>query len=363
MFNGKCEKMSKKAAIIGSGNAAELQAQAIKTLGAELAAVVTSKEETAKAFAEKWDIPKWGTDPGLALEDEIDTVHICTPPTSHGEFVRLALESGKDLLCEKPLCFSSDEAHELADLADRSGRVCAVDYNVRYQMAVRRAKELIRGGAFGRPLVIHGCYLQQFHVLPAEYHWRYDPALAGNMRAVTEIGTHWLDVVQYITGEKIRAVSADFADFFPDRILHDGIMEKAAEGRKENGDLIHVESEDAACIMLRFENGAIGNLTLSEISHGRDNRLAFEITCENGSLWWNEDDYDVLYTAVKGEGIKSEHFTCEGGFLGTFVSLMRQFFEKEDYPDLREAAQVVDVCNAVYRSAKNDSRWMEVDAR
>lgn len=356
--------MSRRAAIIGGGNAACLQASALKACGVEIVAVVTGKKDTAEVFADKWEIPKWGTDPELALEDSIDSVHICTPPVFHGSYIKAALEAGKDVLCEKPLCFSSDEAHELADIVERSGNICAVDFNVRYQKAVQRARELIRGGAFGRPLMIHGCYLQEFHILPAPYHWRYDPELAGNMRAVTEIGSHWIDAVQYISGEKISEVSANFADFFPDRIIHDGIMEKAVtDSEADNGTLIHVESEDAACLMFRFENGAIGNLTLSEISHGRANRLELEITCENGSLWWNEDDYDVLYTAVRGEGIKTERFDCGNGFQDTFIYLMKDFFDKKNYPTVRESAQIVDVCNAAAMSAANNSAWTEVASR
>ena len=108
---------------------------------------------------------------------------------------------------------------------------------------------------------------------------------------------------------------------------------------------------------------AIGNLTLSEISHGRANRLELEITCENGSLWWNEDDYDVLYTAVRGEGIKTERFDCGKGFQDTFIYLMKDFFDKKNYPTVRESAQIVDVCNAAAMSAANNSAWTEVASR
>lgn len=356
--------MTKKAAIIGGGNAAELQASALKACGVDLAAVVTTRDESAEDFAEKWNIPKWGTDPELALEDDIDSVHITTPPPLHGEYLKMALEAGKDVVCEKPLCFDSEEAHDLADVADESGKVCAVNFNVRYHKAVQRARELIRGGALGRPLLIHGCYLQEFHILPTQYHWRYDPKLAGNMRAVTEIGSHWFDLVQYISGDTIKAVSANFADFFPYRILHDGIMEKAEEGAApESGSLIRVDSEDAACIMMRFENGAIGNLTLSEISHGRPNRFEIEINCENGNLWWNEDDFDTLNIAIRGEGVKTEKLDCPDRFMGSYSSLMQAFEDGKDYPTIREAAQIVDVSNAVYYSATHDSAWTEVPAK
>ena len=149
-----------KAAIIGGGFAADLHASALRSCGIELAAAVASTQESAERFARKWQIPRFGTDPELALEEEIGAVHICTPPAAHGAYAEAALSAGKRVLCEKPLCFSPQEARRLAELSEKSGIQCAVNYNVRYHMAVRRARELAAGGRFGRPLLIHGSYQQ-----------------------------------------------------------------------------------------------------------------------------------------------------------------------------------------------------------
>lgn len=346
------------AAIIGGGFAGAAHASALKSLGIRLRAVVTSREETARAFAEEHGVPVWGTDPSYAFADEIDTVHICTPPGTHAGYVKAALLAGKNVFCEKPLSFDAREARELAELAEQNGRTCAVTYNVRYHQAVQRARELIRGGRFGRPLLIHGSYLQEFHVLPVKYDWRYDPEQSGGMRAVTEIGSHWIDTAQYISGRKVTSVSASFAAFWPERNLVNGIMEKAAPG--DGAQKIHVDSEDAACITFRYEDGAMGSVMLSEISPGRGNRLALEITCEDGNLWWNEEENNVLHTAVRGEGIRSEIFAFGNGFNDTFVSLMKNFYEGRDYPTFREGAQIVEVCEAIRTSAENGSAWTEV---
>ena len=349
-----------KAAIIGGGFAGNIHADALRSCGIELSAVVSSHEESARAFAEKWKIPKWGTNPDLIFDSDIDAVHICTPPVFHGFYAAEALKAGKHVFCEKPLCFDPEEARKLAGLAERSGSRCTVTYNVRYHMAVQKARTLIRSGCFGRPLLVHGNYLQEFHALPAPFDWRYDPSLSGSMRAVTEIGSHWIDTAQYITGKKVEAVSALFGNFFPERYLDDGMMTLQGSSEQPDEKRIRVKSEDAACILLRFGDGVIGNVTLSEISPGRGNYLSLEITCENGNLWWNEEENNFLHTAVKGEGVRTEVFAFGNGFNDTFLSLIRSFYEGQEVPTVREAAQIVDVCSAISKSAYKDSVWERV---
>lgn len=359
--------------------------------GVQLAAVVTSNGESAERFARKWNVPLYGDDPSIAFSDKIDVVHVCTPPPFHAEYVREAVRAGKHVLCEKPLSLDAEEAASLAALAGKSNVRCGVCYNVRYHTAVQKAREIIQSGVFGRPLLIHGNYLQEFHALPAPYDWRYDPVLSGGVRAVTEIGSHWIDTAQYVSGKKVCSVSAALAGFYPDRILKDGMMEPAdcsvdkgttagngsadkavmdkgvaANETTANGagakdaQVLHVDSEDAACIMLRFEDGAVGSVFLSEISPGRGNHLSLEITCENGNLWWNEEENNVLYTAQKGEGIRKEVFAFGNGFQDTFVSLIRSFYAGSGYPDFEDGALTAKVCEAVVRSAADDSAWTMV---
>ncbi len=359
-----------RAAVIGGGFAGNTHAEALRSCGVDIAAVVTTREETARRFAAKWDIPSWGTAPELAFADDIDAVHICTPPTTHALYASMALRAGKHVFCEKPLCFGRREAAEMEELAGNSGRICALTYNVRYHMAVQKARELIRSGTFGRPLLIHGSYLQEFHALPSPCGWRYDASSAGSMRAVTEIGSHWIDTAQYISGKRVTAVSAFFGKFFPERVIVNGMMEQVRPGSDTDPCArIRVDSEDAACVTFRYEDGAIGNVCLSEISPGRGNRLFLEITCENGNLWWNEEENNVLHTARLGEGVRSEIFAFGNGFGDTFVTLMRHFYRAvaggeenadAEYPTFREGARIVNVCEAIFESAENDSAWVKV---
>ncbi len=356
-----------KAAIIGAGFSGQVHAAALKACGVEVAVVVTSHEQSAEAFARRWGVPVWGTDRALACAPDIDAVHICTPPSTHGGLVRYFLEHGKNILCEKPLCFDEDEAQELAQLAERSGRVCALTFNVRYHMACQKARELLASGEFGRPLLIHGNYLQEFNAFPAPLDWRYDEGLAGGMRAVSEIGSHWLDLAQYLSGCRAVEVSASFGCFHRDRVLKDGMMYPADGGVQ--GEPIRINSEDAAAVTLKYDNGALGNVLLSEISPGRGNRLTLEITCQYGSLWWNEEDNNLLCTARKGGGVNTQVFAFGNGFNDTFISLLQQVYEAigagrcpEDpaYPTFRQGASIVAACNAIQHSAQEGSRWVRV---
>ena len=176
-----------KAAILGAGFAAEVHIKALRSCGITVAAVIDKNEERAKEFASKWNISLYGADYELAKD--ADVVHICTPPTIHGEVIRYFLNKGKHIICEKPLCLDSKEAEELTALAEKAEKKCGMIFNVRYHQAVQKAKELLATGEFGRPILIHGRYMQEFSAIPAPYDWRYRPAIAGKSRTVTELGT------------------------------------------------------------------------------------------------------------------------------------------------------------------------------
>lgn len=354
-----------KAAIIGAGFAGDVHAEALRACGVHIETVVCLSTKEAKIFAEKWRIPKWGEEIELALQEEIDVVHICTPPTTHGDMIRRVLQAGKHVICEKPLCLEREEAEELLEMSKNTDRICGLMLNVRYHMACQRAKELVTSGELGKPVLIHGTYMQEFGAFPAPLDWRYNEKTAGKMRTVTEIGTHWLDIAQYISGQKVKAVSAQFGHFHEKRILKEGYT--YAEDSGVQGDSLFVESEDAAAINLRYENGAIGTLLLSGVSPGRGNHLSLEITCENGNIWWNEEENNVLNIGRKGEGIKKEVFAFGNGFADTFLSLMRAFYdavEKEEktdkYPGFDNGAAICRVCCAIWESAQKDACWVEI---
>lgn len=351
------------AAIYGSGMIANEHAQALCALGIPIAAVVSRRQAQAEAFAAHWGIPVCGTDPVL-LEDA-DCIHICTPPTAHFEIISDLLKKGKHIICEKPLCLEPAQAETLAQMAGKAGTVCAVGFNIRFHLACARARQLIDLPEFGQVLLLHGSYLQEFGAEPAALDWRYDPAVSGKMHAVTEIGSHWLDLAQYLSGKKITAVSAQFDRFHPMRYT-DGkhLYYEPAENRVPRT----VNSEDAAILNLRFEGGAIGCVTLSEVSHGRQNRLSMEITGEGQSLWWNSEDSNRLYIAQKGCGVREELFAFAGGFDSTVRALIAAVYTAISagtqsvpaYPTFRDGADNVRLCAAALESANANGAWVTI---
>lgn len=356
-----------KAGIWGAGNIAATHAEALKMSGISIGAVVDVDRRRSGEFAKNWGAETWGDDSAILFREDISAVHVCTPPNLHYEMVMRLLNAGKHVLCEKPLCFDDSQAQELAQISKEKGLVCAVNFNVRFHLACQRAREIVSAPDFGPVLLIHGNYMQEFNAFPAPLDWRYDPVLAGKMRAVTEIGTHWMDIAQYISRKKITAVSALFGRFHPERTLDGGMMYRPETHTK--GEVFGVSSEDAAAVNIRFEDGAIGCVLFSEVSPGRINRITLEVTGTDRNLWWNSEDNNMLHTARKGEGVNTQVFGFGNGFADTFRTLLKAYYtdvhagvapEKTVYPGFDEGAQIVRLCNALLESAENNSEWVQV---
>lgn len=357
-----------KTGIWGAGYISGTHAEALKASGIPIGAVVDIDEEKARKFAENYGIEKWGTSPELLLEDDITTVHVCTPPNLHYDMVMLLLDHKKNVLCEKPLCFEDEQAEELKKRAKEQHVICGINLNVRFHMACQKAKKVVESEDFGRINLIHGSYLQEFHAFPAVVGWRYNTELAGRMRAVTEIGSHWMDIAQYISGRRITAVSANFANFCPKRYIEDFQMYPDSDNGKRT-ETIEIQSEDAAAVCLKFDNNAIGTMLLSEVSQGRINRISLEVTGEKKNLWWNSEDNNILNTSAKGCGVNSEIFAFGNGFMDTFRSLVDCFYQDVKsgrvtdspvYPTFEDGENIVKLCNALLRSADSNGRWVEI---
>ncbi len=355
-----------KIAIIGSGNIANTHAQELTGMGRKIALVVGIVPEQTEEFQKKWNIEEASTDFHRALERDITTVHVCTPPTLHYQMVKDLILAGKHVICEKPLCLTAVEAKELYELALSKKAVTAVNFNVRYHEACGAFRDKVSSEDFGRLCLVHGTYEQEFHVLPADYMWRYQETLAGPMRATTEIGSHWIDLVRFLTGEEIVSVSATYGKFTPDRYVKDGMM---YETSPDGGEKIRVDSDDAVIAALRFGNGAIGNLFLSEVTHGRSNYVSMEITGTRQTISWNSEDPYKLTTAEKFGGRLCETNAFAGGFPNTFSAFFREVYRDMDagvpsaepaYPTFQDGYQNAAVCEAIYSSANNHSVWTEV---
>jgi predicted dehydrogenase len=355
-----------RAAVIGCGFIGAVHVQAVQELGHTVALVVDESLSRAEEFAKQYKVERFGDSFLMALGEDIQCVHICTPPTLHYDMIKQAINAGKHVICEKPMCLNPEEAKELALLAQKRKLVNAVNFNVRFHEVCKQAKKLIATPEFGGIHLIHGSYLQEFHVLPDVYSWRYKPELAGPMRATTEIGSHWIDLARYWTGLEVVEVSANYGKFNPDRYLSKGMMyaEEIEDAQK-----INIPSDDAAVISLRFSNGAIGNVLLSEVSHGRTNRLTMEVTGAKQSVWWNSEEPYYLHKSHKFNGVVTQSNAFSGGFPNTFKTFFAEVYQdieadrpsqSPSYPTFCDGFFNAAVCAAIYESATHNSEWVKI---
>lgn len=353
-----------RVAIVGTGLIANAHAQALQSLGHEVAVAVNHSQERGESFAKQWNIPRFSTAFSDALSDEIDVVHICTPPALHYEMIKAALLAGKHVVCEKPMCIEPGKAKELMELAREEKLIGAVVFNVRFHEACQHARVKLADPAFGSIRLIHGSYLQEFHALPDQYSWRYQPELAGPMRALTEIGSHWIDLVRYWTTLEIEAVSAQFGAFDQDRVLQDGMMHRGGEGEP-----LLVESEDVALLSFRFSNGAIGSVVLSEVSHGRGNRLELEIAGTQQSVWWTNEHPYQLQIGQKFQGYQTFTYPFGDGFGQTFRACFQNIYQDIEagttspdhtYANFEDGYRNAAICMAAYESAQEEGKWIDL---
>lgn len=344
-----------KTAIIGTGGIAHVHAAALRELGHTIALVVGHSAASAALFSKEVGCIRSSDHLTMDLLADVDCVHICVPPENHAEFLEICLRAGKHVLCEKPLSLSAEEAAGLADLAEKCGVVAAVNFNNRFYPACGRVRNA--AAEMGRIVLVQGHYRQEFHILPTQYSWRYREAL----RATTEIGSHFIDLMRYLTGLEIEAVSAAFLNATPKRYLRDGMM--YPDG---NGTPVSVASEDAAAVTFRLLGGALASAVFSEISPGRSNDLTIEISSPEKSIsWCSEQPYETVSGKLGGLTRQCDAFG--GGFSDTFRDGFRAFYQSVETgtPDprlatFRDGAANAAVCAAIAKSARAGGEYVEV---
>jgi predicted dehydrogenase len=377
-----------KAAVIGLGFMGRTHIQSLRRLGVEVHGVAGITEDEAKKAAQELSIPKWYRNFDETIADkEIQVVHLCTPNNLHFRQAKKALEAGKHVLCEKPLAMTSDESRHLAALAKETSLMTAVNYNLRFYPICQEARARIAAGDLGKPYLVHGAYLQDWLFLKSDWNWRLEPEQGGKLRVVADIGTHWMDLVTYLTGLKITAVMATFKTVHPTRLQPAGELETFAGKIERNGSSNEtaINTEDAAVILFQFENGALGNLSLSQVSAGRKNYLWFEISGSKSSFCWDQENPNELWIGyreqpnqilVKDPSLFHPEVRKLTGFPGghaegypdTFVQVFRQFYgaiESGKMPEAGEFATFADghhemlLCEAIESSARTGA-WVKV---
>ncbi|UIN29702.1 Gfo/Idh/MocA family protein [Microbacterium binotii] len=282
-----------RVAIIGTGMIAEVHARAVRMVGGRLVGVLGSRPERGAQAAQRWG-GRGYLDLEELLADTPDVVHVCTPNATHAPYVRALLAAGVAVVCEKPLGLDGAEAHELADLARRAGVVATVPFVYRYHPLVREIRSRVARGGLGRVLLMHGTYLQDWMLDARTANWRVDPALGGGSRAFADIGSHWCDLVEFVSGERFEAASAQFSLAHPERPIGSDHAFGGGVATAERPSA-PVETEDAAIVALRTRSGVPASVVVSQVSAGRKNRLWFEIDGTSASAVFDQEAPETVW--------------------------------------------------------------------
>ena len=290
-----------KVGVIGAGFIGPAHIESLRRLGyVDVVALAASSGESAAAKAKQYAVPRaYGDYLELIRDPEVEVVDISSPNIYHYPAARAALEAGKDVVCEKPLAMTSAEAAELVELAERSGRVNAVTFNIRFYPLVQHARAMVQAGELGEIWTVHGGYWQDWLLLDTDYNWRVEAEQGGALRAVGDIGSHWLDLAQFVTGRPVTSVLAELNTFVPVRQKPAHAIETFSTAEVERVP-VRMETEDAATILIHLGETTRGNLMVSQVSAGRKNRIYLEINGSRGSLAWDGERPNELWVGHRG---------------------------------------------------------------
>ena len=294
--------------VVGIGFIGAAHVDAIRRVpGAEVVAIASASLDRAERHARDLGIPRaYGDWRELVADPAVHVVHTCTPNVLHFPINRTALAAGKACFSEKPLTMTWDEAAALLEAARASGAPSAVNFNHRGFPQAQEARVRVAAGELGAVYAVHGGYLQDWLLSDRVWSWRLEPSQGGPSRAVADIGSHWMDLVQHVAGARIVAVMADLGTFFPTRLRPDRAGETFGRTVAEDASSspVSVDTEDFASVLLRFDNGARGSFTVSQVSAGRKNRLSFEIDGARGALAWSSEESELLWLGSRDEATR-----------------------------------------------------------
>jgi len=371
-----------RAGVVGTGFIGVVHVDALRRIGVEVAGVVGSTPERAAA---KGIAPAYPSYEAMLADDTVSAVHLTTPNDLHYAQAKQALAAGKHVVCEKPLAMTSEESEELVELAERSGLVHCTNFNIRFYPLVQEARERVRSGDLGVVWNVHGGYLQDWLATPEDWNWRLEPARGGDLRAVGDIGSHWLDLAQFLTGTRIVEVFADLATTIPVRRRPVGEVETFSSAADVQRVDAPMSTEDLAHVLVRFEGGARGSCVLSQVSFGRKNAIRIEVDGSRGTLAWDGERHEELWLGSREHGNEvlqrnpplmhpaaaaRTHLPVghAEGFADTFRELYRAVYEdvtrggpssEPGYPTFRDGHVENVLCDAVARSNR-EGAWVPV---
>lgn len=382
--------MTIRAAVIGTGFIGTVHVEAARRAGAHVVGLLGSSPKRTEPKAMALGVSKvYREIEELASSSDVDIVHVTSPNFLHFQQAKLLLESGKHVICEKPLALNSWEADELVRLARSKNLINATCFNIRFYPLMHQAHSLVSNREIGSVLFATGSYHQDWLLLDTDWNWRLDTDQAGRMRAVADIGSHWIDLVTWISGVRVSKVMADLYTAIPIRKRPEGPVETFSHF-SENDDFVSVTigNDDAAVLMFVFDNGARGSLTVSQVSAGKKNNVQFEIAGSISSLNWLSTNPDELFVghrdkpnqivmrdpgSMAAEASRVSFYPA--GHVEGFGETFRGLFERvyadvvtgepstnPDYPTFADGLEGLNVADAIWRS-NQEQQWVQVERK
>lgn len=383
-----------KVGVVGMGFAGPIHIENLRRLGnVEVVAVAARNLQRVKNKASDMYIPEAYNDwKDLIKDKDIEVIHITTPNNLHFTIARAAIEAGKHVVCEKPLALNADEAGLLVDLADKMKVVNSVTFNLSFYPLVKQAEKIISRKELGKIFMVHGRYLQDWLSKNSDYNWRVEAEIGGKSRVIADIGSHWIHMIQLITGRKIKSVFADSTTFITRRKKPHYDIPTHSEKKLADGEFeyVSVNTEDYASILFNMEDNIKGCLVISQVCPGRKQRIEWEVSGSKRSMAWCGENPNMLWIGqrdgcnkilMKGSNIMDrdvqQYMQYPIGLTEGYPDTLRNIFKKIyehiediknnnsnktgdiDYPTFRDGYEVQLIIDSVLESIA-DKKWVNV---
>lgn len=376
-----------KTAVFGTGFVGRVHLEGIRRLGyVQLYAIGEPEVEKAKKLAEEFQAEKTEADYHKILDDPaVDAVHICTPNALHFPIAQDALKAGKHVICEKPLATSVEEARKLVELAAQAKRRNCTFHNLRYYAMVQQMRRMREDGDLGEILVVQGTYSQDWLLYDTDWNWRIDSKANGPSRCMADIGSHWCDMAEHVTGQRITSLCADLQTFHKTRKRPKGPIETFAGKTLTPDDYMEVpiDTEDFGGVIFRMGDRTRGTFTASQVSAGRKNRLSIEIYGTKCSVAWDQERPDELWIGNRNTNnqiiIKDPSLlkpAARGyadlpgghseGYDDTFKQVFRRFYKSieepgspAEYPQFADGLRQLTILESELKSSQSRA-WVDV---
>ena len=378
-----------KTAVFGAGFVGRVHIEGLRRLGnVEVYAVVAATDEEVAQIGRALHIDRTETDYQRVLEDRaVEAVHVCTPNALHLPMAADALRAGKHVLCEKPLAVSAGEARQLVALAAETRLRNCTFHNLRYYPVVQHMRRMREAGDLGEILVVQGTYSQDWLLYDTDWNWRIDSAANGPSRCMADIGSHWCDAAEHITGLRISSLCADLQTFHRTRKRPKGPIETFA-GKllsPEDYEEVPVDTEDFGAVVFRMGGRTRGAFTASQVSAGRKNSFRMEVYGSKAGVAWDQERPDELWIGQRNSNnqiiVKDPTLLKEGarsyadlpgghseGYDDTFKQVFRRFYRSiedpsaaPEYPLFADGLRQLTILEAELESSRKRA-WVDVPA-